>query len=164
MTLFKPTALLLLLFLGLNSHASFIPVATTDSSFSKNEITAKKVEQLTGKKLTLLQKVELKILQRKLHRHFDKISPEQEKQAKLSLIFGIVSICFLALSSTVIGGILALLSIPAAILAIIFGAKSLKGNSNVKGIIGIVLGGLSLLLIVLALFLVLILIAGLGYK
>jgi hypothetical protein len=47
------------------------------------------------------------------------------------------------------------LCIPAAILAIVFGAKSLKGNSNAKGIVGIVTGGVTLLLLVIAIIVVL---------
>jgi hypothetical protein len=43
-----------------------------------------------------------------------------------------------------------ILSIAAAILAIIFGKSSLKGNSNSKGIIGIVTGGVTLAVILIA--------------
>jgi hypothetical protein len=51
--------------------------------------------------------------------------------------------------------IFGLLCIPAAILAIVFGSKSLKGNSNTKGIIGVVTGGVTLAIILLAIIIVL---------
>ena len=44
---------------------------------------------------------------------------------------------------------------PAAIIAVIFGAKSLKGNSNTQGIVGVVTGGVTLLLIIVAIIVVL---------
>ena len=86
-----------------------------------------------------------------LHRLADDgITDKQKKKAEMSMILGISSIVLLLLSSVAFLGFAGLLALPAGILAVVFGAQSLKGNSNTKGIIGIVTGGVTVLLIALA--------------
>jgi len=148
----KLTALFLVLFLCSFSFAAVTPTGagTVDpqpSSFQK--IKAKDVEKITGKKLTLLQKAYLGAIQNRVVRKLLKLGDEpiterQKKLATASLILGIASLALLFIPYV---GILA---IPAGILAIIFGAKSTRGNSNVKGIIGIVTGGVTLLIFLIA--------------
>lgn len=71
-------------------------------------------------------------------------SAKQRRQAKWSLILGISSIVFIFLPYV------ALLAIPAAVVGLILGIKSLDGNNNAQGIIGIIASGLTLLLLLLA--------------
>src|SRR4029077_16499721 len=111
-------------------------------------IKAKEIEKLTGKKLNLLQKIELKLLQKKLRKKTDEdeLDAKQQRKATLSLILGIAGFVFLFIPYVVI------LAIPLAILAIVFGASSMNGKkSNTKSIVGIVLGGVTILLFILAL-------------
>jgi hypothetical protein len=139
-----------LLFISLFSMQSFAalvpPAAVTPPSLDFAKMKAKEIEKLTGKKLNFLQKIELKLLQKKLGKKGggDEITEKQKKKATLSMILGITSIVFLFIPY------IGILAIPMAILAIIFGASSLKGNSNAKSIVGIVTGGVTLFLFVLA--------------
>jgi hypothetical protein len=153
MSFTKTLMLLLTLAFAHLSFAAVTPGTVIDPAPAIEKIKAKDIEQLTGKKLTLLQKLQLKIVQNKLARKTLKLgdepmTPQQYKQAKWSLNLGIASIAFLFVP------VLGLLALPAAILAIIFGAKSLKGNSNSKGITGIVLGGLTVLLFLVAIIII----------
>lgn len=147
---FTKTLLLLLTFAFAHvSFAAFTPNSVTEPAPVIGKIKAKDIERFTGKKLTLFQKLQLKIVQNKLIKKTLKLGDEpmtehQRKQAKWSLITGIASIVLLFVP------MLGILALPAAIIAIIFGAKSLRGNSNSKGIIGIVLGGVTVLLFLLA--------------
>lgn len=115
------------------------------------------IEKLTGRKMSLWQKLEWKILKNKVVKAFkkgDELTEKQQKQATASLILGLASFLLLFVPY------LALLSIPLAIFAIILGIKSLKGNSNVKGIIGVVAGGFTILLFLLAVALLAAFLAG----
>ena len=157
--LFKPIALLLPLFFFFNVDAAVVPNGTTPSKFDFTKIKVKDIEKITGKKMTLFQKIKLKIAQKVLNKLSDnEMTEKQRKQAEASLILGIGSLALLLLSGAV--SIFGLLCIPAAILAIVFGSKSLKGNSNAKGIVGVVTGGVTLVIIVLAVILLAIFFAG----
>ena len=72
------------------------------------------------------------------------MTPKQKRWAKWSMILGIGGIVLLFLPTV------GFLAIPAAIIALVFGIKSVEGNSNAQGIIGIIAGGLTLLLLILA--------------
>ena len=65
---------------------------------------------------------------------------KQLRKGRLSLILGISS--FVAIFIPFVN----LLALPAGILAIVFGAQSVKGNGNAKAIVGIVLGSITSLL------------------
>jgi hypothetical protein len=159
---FKPIVLLLSLFFYLNAGAAVVPNGATPPKFDFTKIKAKDIEKLTGKKLTLFQKIKLKIAQVALRKMSGEMTEKQKKQAEISMILGISSIVIMLL-----GGVLpfiGLFCIPAAILAVIFGAKSLKGNSNTKGVVGVVTGGVTLVIIVLAIIILAIVIAIWGYK
>ncbi len=106
-------------------------------------------ESVPGKKLNRLQKKVLHFIQKKLAGKMEKGYPDakQRRQAKWSMILGIFS--FVALFTPV-----AILAIPAAIIGLILGIKSVDGNSNYQGIIGIVTSSATLLLFLLILALV----------
>jgi hypothetical protein len=106
------------------------------------------LEKVTGKKLNLWQKVKFEAAKRVMMirmKEKGEMTEKQRRQSIVSMILGICSLVFLFLPG------IAILSIPAAILAVIFGIMSLKGNSNAKGIVGIVTGGLVLLLLLVVL-------------
>jgi hypothetical protein len=150
----KPIVLLLTLFFSFCADAAVAPNAVVPHKPDFTKIKAKDIERITGKKLTLFQKVELKIAQKLLRKWSDdEMTDKQKQQAETSLILGISSLALLLLSGVI--SIFGLLCIPAAILAIVFGGKSLKGNSNTKGIIGVVTGGVTLAIILLAIIIVL---------
>jgi hypothetical protein len=100
----------------------------------------------------------LKIAQAALRKMNGVITEKQGKQAETSMILGISSIVMMLLSGVL--PFIGLLCIPAAILAIIFGAQSLKGNSNTKGIVGVVTGGVTLAIIILAIIVLAVFFAG----
>lgn len=118
------------------------------------DLTPKEFEKLTGKHLSLKDKIAFKLLKWKLKRDL-RHAPEQggtgkfEKMARMSMVFGVAAfvLAFLPFGS--------FLAIPAALLAIILGAVSLKKvEKKTNSIIGIVLGSsfLILLLIAIAVF------------
>jgi Na+/pantothenate symporter len=149
----KPALLLLLLFLSMYSNAAVAPVAPAPSTFDPFKIKPSEIEKITGKKLTLFQKVKLTLAQKALRKYSsEEMTVKQRKQARLSMILGFLGIALLLLSSVV--GAFAILCIPASILAIIFGAQSLKGNHNTEGILGVVSGGLTIAIIVLAIIVI----------
>ena len=142
-------ALLLMSFFCQSSLAATTPdfstVPNQETTIDIQKLKPADVEKMTGRKMNLIQKLKFKLLQKKLKK-FEKetLTKKQENQAVASLVLGLFSLLCLFIPFAIF------FSIPAAILAIIFGAKSLKGNSNAKGIIGIVSGGLTLILLVVA--------------
>lgn len=151
------TSILLLLFLfffdAAYSAVTPHPLPTSKSQLQKFYINT--IEQQTGRKLGFLEKLQAKLLIKRMHKLKAAITDKQEKQAQLSMIMGIVSLLLLSLVFTSVG-IVALLSIPAAIIALVLGLKSRKGNSNQKGLIGIITGGITLGVIILYTILILI--------
>lgn len=144
---------------------SFSTFAATTPQVSKHpvpqfsKIKAKDLERFTGKKQSVWQKLQWKLLQSKWVRKAlqlgqEPITDQQKKQATLSLIFGIVGFVFLFLFAPI--------GLVAAILAVIFGLKSIKGNSNTKGIIGLALGATTIFIALLAIVLVAAFIASWG--
>jgi hypothetical protein len=157
----KPIALLLTLFFSFYADAAVAPHPAVPPGLDFTKIKAKDIERITGKKLTLFQKVKIKIAQKLLRKlSDDEMTDKQKQQAETSLILGIISLGLLLLSGVI--PIFGLLCIPAAILAVVFGGKSLKGNSNTKGIIGVVTGGVTLAIILLAIIIVVALFASWG--
>ena len=144
-----------LLILGLlfsfQSIGSAIPEGPVDPKPKQwKNVNARTIEKMTGKKLTLLDKAKLVLLKWKLSKLSDDVemTEKQKKQATASMILGIASFGLMFIPYV------GIISIPAAILAIIFGAKSLKGNSNTKGIIGIAFGSATIVVILLAIIIV----------
>ena len=161
----KPLLLLLALFLSIYSNAVLAPVPSAPSQFDPFKIKPRDIEKLTGKKLTLFQKIKLTIAQHALRKYSaGEVTPKQKKQARLSMILGFLGLALLFVSLAPFLGFLGLLSIPAAILAVIFGSKSLRGNSNTEGILGVVTGGLTIVIIVLVLILVAVAFSGFTFE
>ena len=151
----KPALLLLMVFLSMYSNAVVAPVATAPATFDPFKIRPSELEKITGRKLTLFQKIKLTLAQMALRKYSSEgMTGKQRKQARLSMILGILGFTLLLIALAPALGFLSLFSIPAAILAIVFGSKSLRGNSNTEGIIGVVAGGLTIVFITLAVILV----------
>ena len=159
MKIIKTLALLFMGFVTLPAFASVTPSVQLDKNpgLDLRKIKTKEIERLTGKKLSFFEKLQLKILQKKLIK-FEKGEPtaKQKKQGTLSMLCGFVSFIVLFISPLV------LLAIPFGVLALVFGIQSLKGNSNAKAILGVVTGGLSILLFLVALAIVAAMLAGGG--
>lgn len=149
----KTIFFLAILFFSFSSYAAVTPAFAGSRAGISHTIHPQDPEKGNIRKRTRLQKLQLRLLQ---NRHVVKIlklgdepmTAKQRKQAKWALNLGIASIVLLFVP------ILNILAIPAGVLAIIYGAKSVKGNSNSKGIIGIVLGGLTVLLFLIAIILI----------
>ncbi len=72
------------------------------------------------------------------------MTEKQKRWAKWSMILGLGSLVLLFIPY------ISFVAIPAAIVALVLGIKSVEGNSNTQGIIGIIAGGLTLVLLILA--------------
>jgi hypothetical protein len=109
-----------------------------------------KTEQPQKKKASLIQQLKLLII-KKVNQlqspQREDVTERQKKLGKWSLVLGLSGIALLLLSSTI--GAFAVLSIPAAIGAVILGAKSIKGNSNTAGLIGLIAGSATLVVIII---------------
>ena len=119
-------------------------------------LSPKEFEKVTGQHLSFKEKIIYRIVQWKLRKQLrpsentDGDISKAERHSKDALFCGIVTwaALLLGLAFPIIG----LLSIPFSIFAIIYGAISLnKTSSNTRSILGIVLGGLYLILFVIAL-------------
>lgn len=124
------------------------PVPAKQVTF--RNLTSADVERLTGRKLNFFQKIKLRWIQRKLMK-FDEgtITEKQKRQAKASMILGISSLGLMVLPALVAATALAWIAIPAAILAIILGAKSLRGNKNRQGKIGVITGSITIIILLI---------------
>lgn len=100
-------------------------------------------QKATGIKLHLADRLALRLYQWKLRRQSGNgyITERQRKLGLLSLIFGAGA--FVVAILPIIG----LLSVPSAIAGIVLGIISLKGNTNINGILGICFGSVFLLLL-----------------
>ena len=157
--------LLLSLFFSLNSHSLVTPRGDAPPKFDPFKIKPKEIEKITGKKLTLFQKIKLKLAQKVLKKYSEEeMTAKQKKQARLSMILGILGMAFLFISLSPVLGYLGILAIPSAILAIIFGSQSLKGNSNSEGMLGVITGGVTLALIIIAVIVVAIAFSGFTFE
>lgn len=113
-------------------------------------LTPKQYSQLTGKKMTLKQKIAFTVLKLKLKKQLDEGKTEQKNNlGLLSLLFG-AGAWVIAFIPAI--GIISLGLAAAAVILGILGLNKKKGDT--KSIIGLVLGSLfiSLLLVALAVF------------
>ena len=111
-------------------------------------LTPKRYQELTGKRMTFNQKIGFSILKAKLKKQLpdDKIK-NVNNVGILSLLFGIVAIIGLIGTSVPVLGFISLFS---AIAAVILGIKGLKRNKKDKNsLIGLILGGSYLLLAII---------------
>lgn len=151
MKLIKILTLVVFSFFCLSAYSASAPAnvlpADTASIKPAVTITPADIQRLTGKKLNWFQKLELKILQKRFKKKIEddpELVARSLKNGRMSLIFGILAIVLLFIP------VLGILGIASAVLALIFGIKSLKYRSNANAIIGTVLGGLVLFLFLLA--------------
>lgn len=157
MKIIKTITLLLATFIIIPVFASATTTPPADKTpvIDLRKIKASQIEKLTGKKLNVFDKLRLKILQKKLGKYEDTVITEkQKKQATWSMILGILSIGLLFVP------FIGILAIPSAVLALVFGIQSVKGNGNSKGIVGIVTGSITLALFFIALVFVAAILAG----
>ena len=161
----KSFTLLLSLFFCLSSHAIVTPNSAPTSKFDPFKIKPKDIEKITEKKLTFFQKIKLKLGQTFLKKYSDgEVTTKQQKQGRISMILGIMGLAFLFISLSPFLGFLGILAIPSAILAIVFGSRSLRGNSNSEGMIGVITGGVTIGLIVIAAIVIAIAFSGFTFE
>ncbi len=124
-----------------------LPVSTWQTKFLLS-LTPGKYQQLTGKKLSLKQKIGLKFFQWSEKRHLLTAGEPTEKQKKfaiVSLVFGAASILpFILLPPP-----FTVVALPLAIVGLIYGKKSVKGNTTTAGVLGLVFSLLTLLVFAL---------------
>jgi uncharacterized membrane protein HdeD (DUF308 family) len=107
----------------------------------------------------------LKLAQKILKKYSDdEMTARQRKQGRISMILGILGLAFLFISLSPVLGFLGILAIPSAILAIVFGSRSLKGNSNSEGIIGVITGGITIALFIIVVIVVAIAFSGFTFE
>jgi len=141
---------ILVSFSGNSLYAAALPSAPLSEKNppKPHGLTINDVSRITGRRLTFKEKIQFILLQyqlKKLHRKA--ITPKQNRQATASMIFGIASILLLFTPAAVV-------AIPAAIVGVVLGIVSIRGNSNTKSIVGIITGGITLFILILAFILV----------
>ena len=155
------TILIFTIFLVANTTVSAFPDSPIDTALAYNppnkallflkKTSVKQIEVLAGRRLTLKEKVGVFLLKKTNTKNLRNLPGEpsvKTKKGKAAFVLGICALGGLVLH------IVGLLSIPCAILAIIFGAQAVKENKNDRQgktglILGIVFFGVLLLLILL---------------
>jgi hypothetical protein len=108
----------------------------------------KDLEKITGKKLSLKEKIELKLLKFTLNKRLRKIGLQKEETNKgqLALIFGIIGLASLLIPYV------ALIALPCAIIAIVLGYSARREDpNNKKAKTAIVLGWVTIGIFIVAL-------------
>lgn len=151
--------LLLLLLCGLFPRPALASTGPGAGTFAihPHKFNARDERGLRGKRPGLKQRIALWVLRSKMRKwEGGEITEKQRKQAKWALTLGIA--CFVLPFIPVLG----IFAIPAAVVGLVLGIQSVKGNSNSKGIIGIVLCGTFLLLLIAAIVVLVSLFASFG--
>jgi hypothetical protein len=146
--------LLISIFFTRNSNAALIPAAAP-SAITKatylpefSRLSIKNIQQLVGRKLTLKEKLSVKILQWRM-RNSKKKYDDPYSAGRTAFGFGLASIILLFIPYITI------LALPCAIIAIIVGSNAKhKHPDDRKAKTGIILGIISLALILIAVLLV----------
>lgn len=114
------------------------------------ELSPREYEKATGRKLKFKEKIVYKIVKWKLKKKMRSEPTEKQKTlGLLSLAFGVLAIALIFVPTAV-----GLLGILFAIAGFVLGLKSLKGNSNAPGLIGLILSSAVLLLLIIAVIIV----------
>lgn len=116
-----------------------------------NPLRARNIEKISGRKLSLKERIALTVLRLKLNKHFGKhaLKKTDSDKGQLAMILGIAGLVALLIPFG------ALLSLPCAIAALIIGYSARRRDpSNRKAQTGIVLGWVTIGLFVLALLIV----------
>jgi hypothetical protein len=107
----------------------------------------------------------LKVAQKVLKKYSDgEITSRQRKQGRISMIPGMPGLAFLFISLSPVPGFPGILAIPSATFAIVFGSKSLKGNSNSGGMVGVITGGIAIALFIIVVIVVTIAFSGFTFE
>lgn len=170
----KIITLLILVFLMLGAFASNHPGIVPAPSASHQSLTLtdpnpprktiqslriRDVQQLIGRKLTLKEKISFKILQWKMKKG-KKLTLNKSKSDKgtVALVLGIAALVFLFLPFVV------LLSLPAAILAIVLGNDVKKTDPDSKNAkVAVILGWVAIGLFITALVVALVVLTSSGF-
>ena len=82
----------------------------------------------------------------------DQPTEKQMKLGRLSLIFAGAALVLLVMpyAALALPAVIGVLSLPAAIAGLVLGIKSIRGNSNVPGLVGLILSASILLVMILA--------------
>lgn len=121
-------------------------------------IKPKEAEKLLGKKLTLREKLALKIAQGKLKKALRAKEEGKSSKGQTAMILGIIGLACIVIPYGIVA------SIPLGILAIVLGSQARKENKNDgKAQTGIILGIVTLGLVALAIILVAIWLASWGW-
>lgn len=141
---------------------AFIPANSYKNNITLQEflmLTPQKYQELTGEKMTLKEKILLKIVKLKLRKKMqDDKMHKKNNLGSLSLLFGIIS--FIGLFVVYIP-VLGFISLFSAIAALILGIKGLRKNKrDTNSLIGLILGGAYLLLAIIFITLII----NFGYK
>jgi hypothetical protein len=123
-------------------------------------LTPARFRHITGRKLSVRERLTLKIYLWKERRRLAEKDPteRQVRQGRLSLIFGSAALVLIFLPYVAVA------AIPLAIAGLVLGIKSLKGNSNTMGILGVVFSGLVLFIFLLSIAIVSILLLTWGIR
>jgi hypothetical protein len=114
------------------------------------ELSPREYERATGHKLKFREKIVYKVVKWKLKKKMRSEPTEKQKTlGLLSLGFGVLAIALVFVPSAI-----GLLGVLFAIAGFVLGLKSLKGNSNAPGLIGLILSSAVLLLLIIAVIIV----------
>jgi hypothetical protein len=109
-------------------------------------LSPREYEKATGNKLKLKEKIVYKVVRWKLMKKMRTGPTDKQKTlGMLSLVFGILAVGLIFVPSAI--GILGILF---AVAGLVLGIKSLKGNSNAPGLIGLILSSAVIFVIILA--------------
>ena len=145
-----------------NVHAASVPSApvkpTPGAKITQQlfRLNVQEIEKLSGKKLSFREKVRWKMA-KVLHRFVPAFAegeptPKQLQQGRMSMIFGLTSV-FMFLMGFIVAPIV-FLSLPLGIAGLVLGMKSVKGNGNTQGIVGLISGGSTILMWLLIVILI----------
>lgn len=140
-----------------------VPALSVENNIHPASLSVKQIENLLGRKLTLREKMSLKVVKLRLQnltRKSGEPTPLQLKQGKVAAILGGAAVLLLLIGSiSATASALVLLSLPLGIAALVLGIKSSRGNGNTLGVLGLVFGAAVTFLWLLAAIVVLLLIS-----
>ena len=125
-------------------------------------LSLKEVQKLAGRKLTLKEKIAVKVFQWKIRKGLYPVGKEEEKKdkGKTAMIFGIVGLGALLIPIPVIGGLAAIVC---TVLALVLGYQARKENpDDKKAKTAIILGWVTVGLFLLAVAIVIAVLASWG--
>ncbi len=139
------------LFLFFGAESAIIPSLTNPVNPIQHfaTLSIKEVQKLAGRKLTLKEKIAVKIFQWKIKKSIThKKNAEYRDKGKTAFLFGVIALVSLLLTPVIFFGTLAALVF--AIAALVTGKKALKDNpDNKKAKTAIILGWITIISLLL---------------